>query len=90
MTDFDRNDLEALRRLVAAPDECKGKLDGRQLRNAGARREVQFNTRVRAETKEKALELAKAGRSTIADVLERAIEKLYAEHLAQEGQGPTP
>ena len=88
--EFDSGDLEALRRMKDALAPAGDKRDGRRLRSpsGGARRDVQMNTRVRREIKEQAYEIARMRRSTIAEVIERAIERFYAEQIAQSQSEP--
>ena len=78
-TEFDDADIEALRRLCADGDEGHKTL----VRPRGGKRTppasvVQLNVRVRPEISAKARQIATCSHCTITDVIERAIEELFA------------
>lgn len=75
---FDPEDLDALRRLTS-PSSDRRPADGRRLRSpeTGEPRTTQLNVRVRQAIKDKAYEIARRRRCSMADVIELAVEELY-------------
>ena len=77
--DFDEQDLEALRRLCS-DDACGAKNNPRPTiaKRTTSTPVVQLNVRVRPEIGAKARQIAEISHCTLTDVIERAIEDLFA------------
>jgi len=89
--DFDESDLEALRKMrktrpepyterIASEMRAAQRLDGRRLRANALTvmpRDTQLNVRVRKETKEMALQIARRHRYNLTEVIELAIVQLH-------------
>lgn len=83
MDTFDEDDLAALRRL-GKHDERSNRKKSDGVRRGASVSVVQLNVRVRPEVSNKARQIAERTNSTIAEVVERAIEDLFARGGAVE------
>lgn len=76
---FDPDDVAHLRRVLGSTGAPAAAQPMHASDPTPVVRDTQLNVRVRAETKARAQQLAKAPGATLASVIERAVDDLYAD-----------